>query len=135
MTPSTATERSSFRPVPALLGFEAALDPVGRFHAFRRVHLIGGIALDVDHCELSARELGLAVGRLHDRLVALADRHLHRAPWAFVVEMLEGGGDLLVRRLLAARAFLRLLPGELYAEDRLRHLVGGVVRLAFVLPD
>src|SRR5205823_10235285 len=85
--------------------------------------------------ELSARELGLAVGRFHDRLVALADRHLHRAPGAFVVEMLEGGGDLLVRRLLAARAFLRLLPGELYAEDRLRHLVGGVVRLALVLPD
>src|SRR5207253_4801290 len=38
-------------------------------------------------------------------------------------------------RRLAARAFLRLLPGELYAAARLRHLVGVVVRLALVLPD
>src|SRR5882762_4080851 len=102
MTPSTPTERSSFRPVSALLGLEAALDPVGRLHAFGRIHLLGGVALHVHYGQLAARELGLAVGGFHDRLVAFADRHLHRAARAFVRHVLERGADLLVGRALAA---------------------------------
>src|ERR1043166_4263406 len=148
MTPSTATERSSFSrksgtvPIYAkqglsifLLGLEAALDPVGRLHALRRVHLVRGIALHVDDGELALDELRLPVGGFHDRLVALAVRHLHRSAGAFEAQVLERRADLLIGRRLAAIGVLRLLPGELHGEERLRHLVGGVVRLVLVLAD
>src|SRR5215475_14009775 len=64
---------------PRLLLLEAALDPVGALHAFGRIHDLRGVALDVDERELAVHELRLAVRGLHDRLVALADRHAHRA--------------------------------------------------------
>src|SRR5205823_2416427 len=101
MTLSTATERSWFRrnqgrttiffnpqlatlaPPSSVSLLEAALDPVGRLHAVRRVHLLRGIALDVDQGELSVRQPGRAVGGLHDGLVPLADRHAHRAARTF----------------------------------------------------
>src|SRR5437899_3296316 len=83
-----------------------------------------GITLHIDDGELAARQPGLAVGGFHDRLVAFADRHLHRAAGAFERHVLERRADLLVRGLLAAIRVLRLLPRELHAEECLRHLIG-----------
>src|SRR5258706_10187154 len=124
MTLSTATARSWF----SYLLLETVLDPVGRLHALRRVHLLRRIALHVDQRDLAVDQLGLAVRGLHDRLVALAERHLHRAAGTFEGHVLERRADLLVARPLAAVLLHRFLPGELHAEDRLRHLLRDVVR-------
>src|SRR5688500_18413006 len=77
-------------------GLEAALDPVGRLHAFGGIHLLGGITLDVDDGKLAALKLGLAVRRLHDGLMALADRHAHGAARPFESRALQRRRDLLV---------------------------------------
>src|SRR5687768_3938007 len=97
-------------------GLEAALDPVRRLHALGRIDLLGRIALDVDDGELAALELRLAVGRLHDGLVPLADRHAHGAAWTFEGRALQRRAHLLVGGALAAVAVLRLLPRQLDAE-------------------
>src|SRR4051812_10235946 len=113
MMPSTPTERSWFiRKTAAaqaaaaqrgdLLRLEAALDPLRGLHAFRRVHLLGRIALHVHHGNLAALHLGLAVGRFHDRLVAVADRHAYLAAGTLERQALQRGRHLLGRRALAA---------------------------------
>src|SRR2546421_7887276 len=99
MTLSTATARSWFSYFLLLL--EAVLDPVRRFDALGRVDPLGRITLDVDERELAVDELGRAVHRLHHRLVALADRHLHRAAGPLEGRVLERRADFLVRRPLA----------------------------------
>src|SRR6185436_17491514 len=99
MTPSTATERSWFKPclwAGSVSLLEAALDPVGGLDALGRVHLLRRIALHVDQRELAVHQLGRAVRRLHDRLVSLADCHAHRAAGPFEGHVLERGADLLV---------------------------------------
>src|SRR4051794_41032651 len=118
MTPSTKTERSWFS---YRLLLEAALDPVRRLDALGWIDLLGRVALDVDQGQLAVDQLGGAVGGLHHGLVALADRHLHRAAGAFEGGALQRRRDLLVGRPLAAVGVLRLLPRHLHAEDGLRH--------------
>src|SRR6185295_2522850 len=108
MTPSTATARSWFSSA-CLLRLEAALDPVRGLDALRGIDLLGRVALDVDQGDLAADQLGLAVGGLHDRLVPLAERHLHRAAGPFERHVLERRPHFLVARLLALVLLHRLL--------------------------
>src|SRR5215467_6994190 len=111
MTPSTRTgpicdmKKTAARiERPFRFGFrlllEAVLDPVAALHALGRVDRFGRIALHVDHGELAADVPGHAVRGLHDRLVAVADRHPHLAAGAFEGEALERRADFLVRRTL-----------------------------------
>src|SRR5262245_27637814 len=81
---------------------EAALDPVGALHALGRIDRLRRVALDVDQRQLAVHQLVLAVGRLHDRLVSLADRHAHGAAGTFEAHVLQRLADFLVRRPLAA---------------------------------
>src|SRR2546429_1747345 len=109
MTPSTTTETISCtqkngrweRPLfqsRGLFRFEAALDPVGRLHLRRRVDLVGAVVADVGEGDLAPLQLGCAVGGVHDRLVALAVRHLHDAARALEGEAGKRVAELLVRR-------------------------------------
>src|SRR5437016_1912278 len=107
MTLSTATARSWFS---YFLLLETVLDPVRRLHVLGRVHLLRGVALDVDQRQLAVDELGRPVSGLHHRLVALAVRHLHRAAGAFEGGVLERRADLFIARPLAAVLLHCLLP-------------------------
>ena len=107
--------------------FEAGLDPGFALDAVRRIHLVGRVARDVDDRELAARGLGGADRRIHHRLMALAERHLHGAARTLEGQVLERRDDLVLVGLVAAAA-LGLLVGGLHAEDRLRHLERRIVR-------
>ena len=109
--------------MPALIHSSAVLSG-------RRVHALGRIAHDVDDFGLVLLlvEAVGAVGGVLDALVAVAERHLHRAARAVVLDALEGRRDLVGGRLAAALVLLRLLPRHLQAEDRQRHLVGRIGR-------
>src|ERR1039458_5301659 len=126
-------------PSPAAMSFSASAsitlcalhslaDPLIRIHARGRIHALGREADDVDDLGLFlllVEAIG-AVSRLGDALMAVTDRHLHMAGRAFELDALEAGCDFIRRRLGAGLG--GLLVGELEAEQRLRHLVGGIGR-------
>src|SRR6266566_4596828 len=114
-------------PLSVLLRLEARLDPGFAFDAIGRVHLIRGIALDIDDLQLTAFDLGRADGSVHDRLMPLAERHLDRSAGTFENQVLQRGDDALLIRSHVAGAF-RLLVSGLHAQYRLRHLEGSIVR-------
>src|SRR5262245_53825673 len=108
-----------------LLRLEARPDPGFALDAVGRVHLVGGIAFNIDDLQLTAFDLGRADRRVHDRLMPLAERHLYRSTATFECQVLLGGdGALLINHVAA----FRLLVSGFHAQDRLRHLEGRVVR-------
>src|SRR3569833_4477542 len=129
MTLSLFTHReATAKRLVALRALHAFADPLLGVDAYGRVHALGRIAHDV----IDLRLLGLlveaigAVGGLGDALVAVAERPLHVAGGAVILDALERGGDLVGGRLVAV--LLGCFVGELQAEQRLHHLIGRIGR-------
>src|SRR4051812_11025326 len=123
-----ADMESKERALIALRAFHPILDPLVGGDAGRRVHALGREAHDVDHFRLVlllVEAVGPVCGLL-DTLVAVAEREFDRAARRFVRDAFECGRDLVGGWLAAAFFLLRFFPRHFQAEDRQRHLIGGI---------
>src|SRR5438552_19189978 len=103
----------------ALGALHAALDPVDRLYARRRIDAFGGKVLDVDQIDpLAVRIIfGTADRDRLDRLMAVRKLHLNQAAGGLPFKASHGRARFIGRRFLAAALVQGLLDRALQPED------------------